>query len=133
MTVVLDSGAVVAALADDRSEGRWAEGQLGAGDLVAPHIMPSEAANVLRRLEITGALPRRRATTAHERLVALPVDLVPYGGLALRVWELRGNLTIYDAWYVALAESLDAPLVTLDRRLARAPGPRCEFRTPDEP
>ena len=70
------------------------------------------------------------AVLAHDDLVQLPVELFPYELHARRVWELRENLTAYDAWYVALAESLDAPLVTLDHRLARATGPRCQFRLP---
>ncbi len=53
-----------------------------------------------------------------------------YRELAGRIWELRNNITIYDAWYVALAEALDARLATLDVRLARAPGVRCPFVTP---
>ena len=61
-------------------------------------------------------------------LLALPVILVPFAHLATRAWELRANLTMYDASYVALAELLDAPLVTLDARIARAPGVRCEVR-----
>jgi predicted nucleic acid-binding protein len=56
----------------------------------------------------------------------------PHRLLASRAWELRDTVTYYDASYVALAELLDAPLVTLDRRLAQAPGPRCAFLTPPE-
>ena len=69
---------------------------------------------------------------AHEDLLALRVEFFPYGPLAARVWQLRMNVTAYDAWYVALAESLDAKLATLDRRLAQAPGCRCPFQTPHE-
>lgn len=54
----------------------------------------------------------------------------PHRRLAVRAWQLRDSVTYYDATYVALAELLDAPLVTLDRRLAQAPGPRCTFLTP---
>jgi predicted nucleic acid-binding protein len=57
------------------------------------------------------------------------VDLFPYDPFADRVWELRQNVTAYDAWHVALAESLSAPLATLDGRLRRAVGPRCSFLT----
>lgn len=55
-----------------------------------------------------------------------------YQPLADRVWELHGNITAYDAWYIALAEALDADLATLDRRLPRAPGARCSFLLPPE-
>jgi predicted nucleic acid-binding protein len=57
----------------------------------------------------------------------LPVELWPYAPLAERVWELRENITSYDASYVALAELLDTTLVTIDGRLAKAPGPRCRI------
>jgi predicted nucleic acid-binding protein len=70
------------------------------------------------------------ATLAHADLLALRLDLVPYDVVGERIWQLRGNVGSSDAWYVAVAELLDAPLATLDRRLAAAPGPRCEFLTP---
>jgi predicted nucleic acid-binding protein len=67
---------------------------------------------------------------AHADLLRLPVQLVAYEPVANRAWELRENLTTYDAWYVALAEGIGAPLATLDRRLSRAPGLRCELLLP---
>jgi len=75
-------------------------------------------------------VPEAVASLAHADLVALPVELFPYEPFASRVWELRNAVTAYDAWYVALAESLAVPLATLDERLARAPGPRCTFLGP---
>ena len=63
-------------------------------------------------------------------MLGLPVALLPYDSVAARVWELRHNVTPYDAWYVALAEGLDCELATLDGNLSRAPGPRCRFLTP---
>jgi predicted nucleic acid-binding protein len=63
-------------------------------------------------------------------LQRLSVELFPYGPLAERIWELRANVTPYDAWYVALSEELGVPLLTLDGRLARAPGPTCRFELP---
>ena len=70
------------------------------------------------------------ASLAHADLLALRIELFPYAPFASRVWELRDNVTCYDAWYVALAETLDAPLATLDVRLSRATGPRCRFQLP---
>ena len=64
---------------------------------------------------------------AHHDLLGLRVELFAYEPFGPRAWELRGNLTTYDAWYVALAEDLGSPLATLDRRLSRAAGPRCGF------
>ncbi len=71
------------------------------------------------------------ATLAHADLRALRVDLFPYEPFAGRIWELRGHVTCYDAWYVALAEYLKCPLVTLDGRLARAPGLMCAIQLPE--
>ena len=130
MTVVVDASAVVAALVDAGSDGRWAESELAREGLAAPHLMPVEAANILRRAVLAGDLSADTAALAHDDLVHLRVDLFPYEPHAQRVWQLRDNLTAYDAWYVALAEDLGIPLVTLDQRLARANGPRCEFRLP---
>jgi predicted nucleic acid-binding protein len=67
---------------------------------------------------------------AHADLLDLGVELFPYEPFAQRIWDLRATVTPYDGWYVALAEHLDAPLATLDRRLGRAPGPTCAFLTP---
>lgn len=130
MTVVVDASVVVAALVDAGSDGRWAESELAGEDLAAPHLMLVEAANILRRAVHAGDLSVDVASLAHEDLVQLRVELFPYEPEAERVWELRDNLTAYDAWYVALAEALGAPLVTLDQRISRAPGPRCEIRLP---
>lgn len=130
MTVVVDASVVAAALVDGGSDGTWAEGVLASGPLAAPHLMLIETANVLRRLELTGLVPGPAARLAHDDLLALRVALYPYEPLALRAWTLRTNLTIDDASYVALAEALSAPLATLDRKLARASGPRCRFLTP---
>ncbi len=67
---------------------------------------------------------------AHADLLALRVELFAYEPFASRVWELRENVTAYDAWYVALAESLATTLATVDLKLSCAPGPRCSFATP---
>lgn len=131
MTRVLDASVVVAALVDGGETGRWAERtMLGDRHLVAPHLMPVEVANILRRAALAGDLSTDAATLAHIELQTLPIDLFPYGPFADRVWALRGNVVAYDAWYVALAETLDAELATLDVRLTQAPGPTCGFLTP---
>ena len=130
MTIVVDASAVVAALVDDGPDGEWAATELTRDDLAAPHLMPVEAANILRRAVLAGDLTADVASLAHHDLARLRVELYPYEPQADRVWTLRDNLTTYDAWYVALAEALDVALVTLDRRIAGAPGLRCSVRLP---
>ena len=129
MTLVVDASVVVAALIDSGVEGTWAEHLLASESLFVPHLMPVEAANILRLAARAGDISQDSASLAHGDLMALPVELFPYEPFAPRVWELRMNVTAYDAWYVALAETLDSGLATLDRRLTLASGPRCEFRT----
>ena len=130
MTLVVDASVVAAALMDSGPEGTWAESILVSGPLVAPHLMPVEAANIMRRAAVMGDVSDAVASLAHDDLVSLPIELFPYGLFASRVWELRRNITSYDAWYVALAESLHVPMATLDTKLSRANGTRCEFLAP---
>jgi predicted nucleic acid-binding protein len=128
--VVVDASVVVAALVDSGPDGRWAEQVLLSGHLVAPHLLPAEVGNVLRRAAQTGQISADAATLAHADLQALKVDLFPYEPFADRIWALRANVTAYDAWYVALAEFLNCPLATLDRGLARSPGINCKLTLP---
>lgn len=130
MTLVADSSVVVAALVDTGVDGTWAISVLASQTLAAPHLMPVEVTNVLRRAARAGNISHDVASLAHGDLLQLRFELFPYEPFAERVWDLRDNLTAYDAWYVALAEALDAPLATLDERLARAHGPTCEFAAP---
>jgi predicted nucleic acid-binding protein len=131
MTVVVDASVVVAALVDTGQSGLWAEPLL-LEDLAAPHLMPVEVASVLRRAVNAGDLSDDVASLAHADLVDLRVELFAYELVAPRAWELRHDVSATDAWYVAVAEELGAPLATLDRRLVRAAGPRCEFLCPDD-
>lgn len=128
--LVVDASVVVASLTGANGHGSWAAQTLADAHLTAPHLMPFEVANVLRRNQIHGTLGPDVATLAHADLLDLDVELYPYEAVADRVWELRGTLTSYDASYIALAERIGAPLATLDERLARAPGPTCRFLTP---
>ncbi len=127
--VVIDASALVAMLTDLHG-GRWVAEQVRDSALVGPQLLLFEAGNVLRRLETAAALDPTAAALTHADLMDLAVWLVGYPPLADRARELRPNLTTYDASYVALAEALEAPLITLDARIARAPGIRCEVRTP---
>ena len=90
--------------------------------LHAPHLLDVEVAQVLRRFVARGELPARRGREALELLAVFPLARYPHEPLLARIWALRGNLTAYDAAYVALAEGLGATLLTRDRRLAAAPG-----------
>lgn len=130
MTLVIDAGFVVAALVDSGPVGTWAEDLLAHEDLAAPHLMPVEGANVLRRAVLAGEITADTAAMAYADLMSLRVELFSYEPFATRVWELRENVTAYDAWYVALAESLKARLATVDVRLTKADGPRCTFVSP---
>ena len=130
MTVVVDASVLVSALVDSGREGVWAESAMGEGSLASPESAMAEVSNILRRLERSRELSRLEANSAQRDLLRLDLELFPFAPFAGRVWALRRNLTSYDAWYVALAEALDCPLVTLDRRLSRASGPVCEIITP---
>jgi predicted nucleic acid-binding protein len=127
VTLVVDASMVVAGLVDSGADGRWAERLLASDSLAAPHLIMAEAANILRRSALAGAISAEQASLAHADLLDLRLELFPYAPFASRVWELRENVTCYDAWYVGIAEALNAPLATLDARLAKAPGPRCRF------
>ncbi len=132
MTLVVDASMVVAALVDSGADGTWAETLLTSDSLAAPHLLPAEAANILRRSVAARAISAEQASLAHADLLDLRVELFPYAPFASRIWELRENVTCYDGWYVAVAEALGAPLATLDARLANAPGPRCRFMVTEQ-
>jgi predicted nucleic acid-binding protein len=123
--IVADASVLVVALADDGPDGDQARARLRGERVALPELADLEVASVLRRQLAAGALDARRAGLALDDLAALPARRAPHRPLLARCWELRDNLTIYDAAYVALAEAMQATLLTADRRLARAPGPRC--------
>lgn len=130
MTVVVDASVVVAALVDNTALGRWAEEVIQGRNLVAPSLLPFEVANILRRLSAAGHFSADVAALAHRDLLRMNIQLVDYEAVADRVWALRDNFTCYDASFVALAEILDAPVATLDQKMAKAPGTSCEFLLP---
>ena len=92
--------------------------------LHAPHLVDLEVLQVLRRYATAGEISAERAREALDDLAAFRLRRWAHDALALRIWDLRQNLTAYDAAYIALAEALGAPLLTRDRRLASAPGIR---------
>lgn len=121
---------LVAALVDSDAQGQWAENILAIGVLHAPELARVEATNILRRLERAKEITTADANGAHEDLMQLSLELYAFDPFADRVWELRHNVTSYDAWYVAVAEALGLPFATLDTKLAKAKGLKCEFLLP---
>jgi predicted nucleic acid-binding protein len=122
---VVDASVIVPALAGDNDDGDQARRRLRGETLYAPGILDLEVVSVIRRLLGSGELDERRASLALGDLYDLDPRRVGHRPLLPRVWELRHTVTPYDAVYVALAEAIGAVLVTADRRLAAAPGPRC--------
>ena len=97
---------------------------------MAPQMMPAECATAIRAAEFRNQLSPQDAASAYDDLLSLRVALLPFHPFSQRIWQLHQNVTPYDAWYVSIAETYGLALVTLDRRLARAPGPRCDFIVP---
>ncbi len=120
--IVLDASAVVAVLLDPGAERIRERIESPGESLHVPHLMDLEVLHTLRGQALRGALSPRRGTEALEDLTNILFVRYPHTSLVERVWELRHNLTAYGATYVALAEALDAPLVTMDARLAQASG-----------
>ncbi len=123
--LVVDASVLAVALLDDARDGDAARARLRGERLVAPALVDLEVVSVWRGLARGGHLDARRARLALEDLRALPLQRVDHAQLVERCWELRDNLTVYDAAYVALAETLGATLLTGDARLSKATGPRC--------
>ena len=124
--IVVDASVLANALADDGADGRTARQRLRReADLFAPDLVDVETVSVLRRRWLAGTLPARRFSAAIDDLEDLDLARFPTLPLMRRAYELRANVTSYDAAYVSLAEQLRCSLVTADARLAAAPGIRC--------
>ena len=128
--LVCDASALVALLLDSGPDGQWVTGMLTDADIAAPSLLQFESANIIRRHERAGIVSADQAAQAHADLLDLATEAWPYELLASRAWDLRHNLSSYDASYVALAELLDATLVTLDAHIAGAPELQCIVATP---
>ena len=122
---VVDASVLVVALVDDGPDGDAVRRRLEGEQLFAPEIIDLEVLSVMRRAVGRGALNRRRAALALEDLLDVPIQRAPHRQLLVRCWELRENLTPYDAAYAALAEALGTLLITADARLSKAPGLTC--------
>ena len=125
MSLVVDASVVLRLLLHTGARGTDVRAVVTGQDLHAPQLLDVEVASGLRRLIASNALTAGRAAAALGDLAALGLDRYPHLPLLPRVWQLRANLSAYDACYAALAETLQCQLLTSDRGLATAPGPRC--------
>jgi predicted nucleic acid-binding protein len=132
MTVVIDASVAVAGLVPGSAHSDWAREVLGNDDLVGPELLAIEVLHILRKAVLRGDLSAQVGEEIAHDLGDLVDYFLPTSSLGTRMWELHTNVTSYDASYVALAEALEAPLATLDRRVATAQGPRCDFLVPWE-
>lgn len=123
--LVVDASVIAPAVADGGPDGVRFRQRLRGERLAGPDLLRVEVVSVIRRQLRAGALDAGPAERAVADLLELPVAVYPTGPLLSRCWELRDNLTTYDACYAALAETLDCTLLTADARIARAPGTRC--------
>lgn len=127
--IVIDASVLANVVGDDGDDGRLArEAVRDVGDLAAPDLVDVETVAVLRKRWLARTLPDRRFAAAVEDLERFPLERAPALPSLRRAYELRANVTAYDASYVALAELLGCELLTADRRLAGATGPRCVIR-----
>ncbi|WP_414121393.1 type II toxin-antitoxin system VapC family toxin [Corynebacterium nuruki] len=127
--IVVDAGALALAVLDDHATGDRVRTRLRGEILYAPDLIYPEVLSVIRRQTRARTITPHRADAAAGDLHRLPLLTAPLHSLVPRAWEFRGNVTPYDAMYIALAESLDCVLLTTDPRLSRAPGIRCVCET----
>jgi predicted nucleic acid-binding protein len=127
--IVVDASVLANAIGDDAEDGRRARTELRAvGELAVPDLVDVETTAVLRKRWIAGDLSDERFATAIDDLQNLDIQRYPTLPLVRRAYELRANVSSYDAAYVALAEALNCELLTADRKLSNATDPRCPIQ-----
>lgn len=126
--IVLDAGALAEFLLERGLRAEWVAARME-DESHAPHLIDFEVTSVVRRRTLRREISHERGATALADLQLVSLTRYPAGALLPRIWELRNNLSAYDAAYIALAEALDAPFVTTDARLARARGHRALVET----
>jgi predicted nucleic acid-binding protein len=124
--IVLDNSALIEYLIGDSDVARRVRKLLVGQEIAVPHSIDLECLSVLRRGIRSGAIEAARAIEAFDLFRRLPLQRHAHTPLLARIWELRDNMTSYDAAFVALAEQLGASLVTVDAKFSRTPGPRCQ-------
>ena len=125
--IVVDASILANVVADDGVDGARARAALAAQELSVPDLVDVEVVSVLRRRWLAKTMSARRFSAALDDLTAIPADRYPVLPFMPRAFELRSNVSAYDATYVALAEQLGCALLTADARLSRAHGPRCQM------
>lgn len=130
--IVIDSSAVLDLLFGSDPEAAWVREQLDRArwKVRVPHLIDVEVLQVIRDRVVTGRLSAEDGRRRLRRMLEFPLKRYPHVSLLERAWELHPNVAAPDAVFVALAEALNLPLVTTDRRLARAPGPRIPILAP---
>lgn len=128
--IVVDASALVFLMVDSAGLGEWVADEIRGKQVFASEMVHYEVANQLRVHQRRNKIDATTANLAFQDLLAMDLRTEPFSVLASRIWELRGNVTAYDASYVALAEWRRIPFLTTDIKLAKSPGPRCEFITP---
>jgi predicted nucleic acid-binding protein len=118
--IIVDTSAFVDVLVDEEPRRGLAERMADDGDLQAPHLVDVEFVHALRRLVLERKITEARAEDGLVDFDSLSIRRYPHVQLRDRIWQLRANFSAYDAAFVALAEALEAPLVTIDKRLGRA-------------
>ena len=124
--IVVDASVLADAVANEGPAGDLARKRLSGERAFAPHLIDLEVVSMLKRITRSGSVDPAVAEGATRRVALYPLTRLPHAPLLGRIWELRHNLSVYDASYVALAEALRVSLVTSDEAFARAPGVECE-------
>jgi predicted nucleic acid-binding protein len=128
--IVVDASALVFLMVDAAGVGEWVADEIRGKQVFSSEMVHYEVVNQLRVHQRRKKIDATTANLAFQDLLAMDLRTEPFSVLANRIWELRGNVSAYDASYVALAEWRRIPLLTADIKLVNSPGPRCEFITP---
>lgn len=131
--IVTDAGVWIHAIVDEGPGGDVRTRLAGEASVAAPALLDLEFANVLRGLVAERPISDRNAAKALDQIAQAPIQRYGHQALLRRIWQLKANLTAYDAAYVALAELLGADLLTIDWHIARVPGIRCRVQVLGHP